>query len=82
MLYVYKTESHRKNIMNHSFHSPEQKKAILSSLISPDVYSFYQLKKIQKNERNWIKDVGICNGFYSSILNNYVEKAKNKEKQK
>lgn len=68
--------------MNHSFHPPEQKRAIFSSLISPDVYSFYQLKKIQKNGKNWIKDVGICNGFDKSILNNMLKKAKNKEKRK
>lgn len=68
--------------MNNSFHPPEQKRAIFSSLISLDVYLFYQLKKIQKNEGNRIKDVGICNGFDTSILKNMLKKAKNKEKRK
>lgn len=41
--------------MNNSFHPPEQKRAIFSSLISPDVYLFYQLKKIQKTKETELK---------------------------
>lgn len=67
--------------MNHSFYPPEQKRVIFSSLTSPDVYLFYELKKIQNNERNWIKDVGICNGFDKSILINMLIKAKHKESE-